>query len=61
MEMEKTLDSFEHNGLSGIKKRVDSIDGEMELYSAPGKGMNILILIPNRMKQNDSMLFEVFK
>ncbi|WP_052342584.1 PAS domain S-box protein [Bacillus sp. EB01] len=46
MKFENLVDSFDHIGLSGIKRRVDSINGEIELYSSPGKGVNLLISIP---------------
>jgi two-component system, NarL family, sensor histidine kinase ComP len=62
MDIEQSVDSFKHIGLSGIKTRVDSIEGEMEMYSAHGKGVNLLITIPTGEKKLlNSMLFEVFK
>lgn len=61
MDIEKSIDSFEHIGISGIKKRVDSIEGEIELYSTPGRGVNMLILIPTGEKHAQiSSIFEVF-
>ncbi len=62
MNLDRAVDTFQHIGLSGIKKRVDSLEGELEMYSAPGKGVNLLISIPIANKNvQKSMLFEVFK
>ncbi|CEG25932.1 sensor histidine kinase [Bacillus sp. B-jedd] len=62
MILGKLVDSFDHIGLSGIKKRVDSIEGEVEIYSSPGKGVNLLISIPKGVKKSlNSKLFEVFE
>lgn len=62
IDIETTVDPFEHIGLSGIKKRVDSIGGEIEIYSVPGKGVNILISFPKgENNHSNSVLSEVFK
>ncbi|MCH6266807.1 ATP-binding protein [Neobacillus citreus] len=62
MDFERLDYSFEHIGMSGIKKRVDSIGGEIELHSAPGKGFQLLISISeDNHKSGHSLLSEVFK
>lgn len=43
MDMTKLKDSFKTIGLAGIKERIKSIDGTIEIYSTPGSGMNVLI------------------
>ena len=43
MDMTKLKDSFKTIGLAGIKERINSIDGTMEIYSTPGNGMKVLI------------------
>jgi two-component system, NarL family, sensor histidine kinase ComP len=43
MDMTKLKDSFKTIGLAGIKERIKSIDGTMEICSTPGNGMKVLI------------------
>ena len=45
MDMTKLKDSFKTIGLSGIKERIKSIGGTMEINSTPNNGMNVLIEI----------------
>ncbi len=42
-------ESFEHMGLSGIKERVASLEGEITFYSESGQGLEIVILLPEMM------------
>ncbi|WP_251554677.1 PAS domain S-box protein [Neobacillus muris] len=54
--------SFEQIGLSGMKKRVDSVGGDMELYSLPGKGVNVLVTVPaDRQQPRPIPLLEAFQ
>ncbi|WP_462413117.1 sensor histidine kinase [Neobacillus sp. Marseille-QA0830] len=43
--------SFKHMGIAGIENRVLSLDGEVELYSAPREGLQVDIYIPYIKKQ----------
>jgi two-component system, NarL family, sensor histidine kinase ComP len=45
MDMSKLKDSFETIGLAGIKERVKSIGGTIDIYSTPGNGMDVAIEI----------------
>jgi len=38
-------------GLKGIKERVDSLKGEMKLYTMPGQGFELTIKLPRRLSQ----------
>jgi len=42
-------ESFEHMGLSGIKERVSSLEGEISFDSQQGKGLEIIIIFPLTM------------
>lgn len=44
-------DSFKHMGIAGIKNRVLSLEGEVEIISAPQEGLQVDIYIPITMKQ----------
>lgn len=46
MDLSAFEGSFQHMGIAGIEKRVLSLDGEMELESAPQKGFHVWIRIP---------------
>ncbi|MBT2657847.1 sensor histidine kinase [Bacillus sp. ISL-18] len=60
-DTEIQVNTFEHIGLSGMRKRIDSIGGEVEIYSAIGKGVNVLITLPAGKKNVQSNSFlEVF-
>ncbi|WP_338452766.1 PAS domain S-box protein [Niallia oryzisoli] len=43
--------TFKHMGIAGIENRVLSLDGEVELYSAPQEGLQMGIYIPYSKKQ----------
>ncbi|WP_416826241.1 PAS domain S-box protein [Ectobacillus polymachus] len=43
--------TFKHMGIAGIENRVLSLDGKMELYSAPQEGLQVDIYIPYSKKQ----------
>lgn len=44
-------DSFKHMGIAGIKNRVLSLEGEVDIISAPQEGLQVDIYIPITMKQ----------
>ncbi|QNK59138.1 ATP-binding protein [Paenibacillus sp. PAMC21692] len=46
MDVEGMAESFEHMGLSGIKERVASLDGEISFVSERGRGLEVTILMP---------------
>lgn len=46
MEVNQMTESFEHMGLSGIKERVASLEGDISFYSERGKGLEVIILMP---------------
>ncbi|MBH5320030.1 hypothetical protein I6N90_19700 [Paenibacillus sp. GSMTC-2017] len=46
METRHMMESFEHMGLSGIKERVASLEGDISFYSEHGKGLEVIILMP---------------
>ncbi|RIX50850.1 PDZ domain-containing protein [Paenibacillus nanensis] len=46
MDVNHMVESFEHMGLSGIKERVASLEGDISFYSEPGKGLEVIILMP---------------
>jgi two-component system sensor histidine kinase ComP len=50
MELKNLNPSFAHMGLSGIKERVSSLEGEVSFYSSPGNGFQVLICIPMNIK-----------
>lgn len=54
MEMRHMVESFEHMGLSGIKERVASLEGDISFYSEPGKGLEVIILMPITMSNGRS-------
>jgi signal transduction histidine kinase len=39
-------------GLFSIRERIESIGGELELYSKPGKGTKVILTAPMKMKKN---------
>jgi two-component system, NarL family, sensor histidine kinase ComP len=53
MNMTKLKDSFKTIGLSGIKERIKSISGTMEINSTPDNGMNVLIEIKTGSDDSD--------
>jgi two-component system, NarL family, sensor histidine kinase ComP len=53
MDMTKLKDSFKTIGLSGIKERIKSISGTMEINSTPDNGMNVLIEIKTGSDDSD--------
>lgn len=46
MDVNHMVESFEHMGLSGIKERVASLEGDISFYSELGKGLEVIILMP---------------
>jgi two-component system sensor histidine kinase ComP len=40
------VESFEHMGLSGIKERVASLEGEISFISERGNGLEVTIIMP---------------
>ena len=53
MDMTKLKDSFKTIGLSGIKERIKSISGTMEINSTPDNGMKVLIEIKTGSDDSD--------
>lgn len=53
MDMSKLNDSFQTIGVSGIKERVKSIGGTIEIYSRPNCGMNVYIEIDTGSDEYD--------
>ncbi|MEK3882355.1 ATP-binding protein [Paenibacillus sp. PL2-23] len=46
MELNQMTESFEHMGLSGIKERVASLEGDISFYSERDQGLEVIILMP---------------
>lgn len=46
MDLNEIQPSFAHMGLSGIRERVISLNGEIKLHSSLGNGFEVMILIP---------------
>ncbi|MGZ9583918.1 ATP-binding protein [Paenibacillus marinisediminis] len=46
MDLVKLTSSFSHMGLSGVKERVSSLEGEIEFYSEVGSGFEVKMVIP---------------
>jgi two-component system sensor histidine kinase ComP len=46
LELSKLQDSFRHMGISGIKERVRSLDGEVGFYSEMNKGFEVRLMFP---------------
>lgn len=46
MNIDYLRSTFRHMGLSGIKERVLSLEGEIHIKSASGEGFEVSILIP---------------
>jgi len=46
MDLTALEGSFQHMGIAGIEKRVLSLEGTVELYSAPGQGFHVNIQFP---------------
>lgn len=46
MDVNHMVESFEHMGLSGIKERVASLEGEISFVSERGNGLEVTILMP---------------
>ncbi|MFD2442480.1 PAS domain S-box protein [Bacillus sp. CGMCC 1.16607] len=51
MDLSSFSGSFKHMGIVGVENRVLSLDGSMELKSAPQEGFQVLIHIPTTTKQ----------
>lgn len=49
MDVDYMEASFEHMGLSGIKERVASLEGEITFRSKRGKGLEVIIILPQNM------------
>ncbi|MFD0960882.1 ATP-binding protein [Paenibacillus chungangensis] len=46
MDVNHMTESFRHMGLSGIKERVASLEGDISFHSKRGNGLEVLILMP---------------
>lgn len=46
MDINKMKASFTHMGLSGLRERVSSLEGNIEFVSSKGKGFEVQIIIP---------------
>ncbi|WP_215180371.1 ATP-binding protein [Paenibacillus albidus] len=46
LELSQLQDSFRHMGISGIKERVRSLDGEIRFDSEPGRGFEVRLRFP---------------
>ncbi|WP_150269835.1 ATP-binding protein [Paenibacillus tepidiphilus] len=46
MELDELNDSYQHMGLSGIKERVRSLEGDIDFHSAVGEGLEVCITLP---------------
>ncbi|MCL6604462.1 MAG: hypothetical protein K6T94_16490 [Paenibacillus sp.] len=46
MELAELNDSYQHMGLSGIKERVRSLEGEIDFHSVVGEGLEVHIMLP---------------
>lgn len=53
IEMDRLQLSFDHMGLAGIRERVSGLEGETILRTAPGKGLEIDILLPLQIEEKD--------
>jgi two-component system sensor histidine kinase ComP len=49
MSLQEPLNDFKHFGLSGIKERVSSLEGEALFFSAPGEGLKTSIVFPRKI------------
>lgn len=49
MDVNQMNVSFEHMGLSGIKERVTGLEGDISFYSQHGNGLEVVILLPEKM------------
>ena len=47
METSKLIDNFMYMGISGVKRRVEMLEGELEIHSDLGSGVNVFIYIPH--------------
>lgn len=54
MDVNHMVESFEHMGLSGIKERVMSLEGDISFHSERGKGLEVIIIIPEVMANGRS-------
>lgn len=48
MDISRLEGSYQHMGISGIEKRVLSLDGEVQVESAPNQGFHVTITIPKQ-------------
>ncbi|WP_047152349.1 ATP-binding protein [Aneurinibacillus tyrosinisolvens] len=48
MDVENIRSSFQHIGLSGIKERVRSLEGDISFHSSPDQGLEVSLSIPLR-------------
>lgn len=53
IEMDRLQLSFDHMGLAGIRERVSGLEGETVLRTAPGKGLEIDIVLPLPVEDKD--------
>lgn len=48
MDLSNFNGSFQHMGLSGIEKRVMSLNGQLEIQSAPNQGFHLQLILPKQ-------------
>lgn len=53
IEMDRLQLSFDHMGLAGIRERVSGLEGETILRTAPGKGLEIDIVLPLQVEDKE--------
>ena len=46
-----------HFGLVGLQEFVDSVDGDLQIFSSPGEGSHIIATIPLKVKEGSDGLF----
>ncbi|RWZ59845.1 hypothetical protein EQV77_00665 [Halobacillus fulvus] len=54
MDFSFKRDLFSHIGLSGIEQRVNGLNGNLEIHTAPGEGFQATITFPIRVKEEVS-------
>ncbi|RXT04538.1 PAS domain S-box protein [Ammoniphilus sp. CFH 90114] len=47
MKVSCSIDNFTYMGISGMKRRVEMLEGEFEIHSVLGRGVNVFIYIPH--------------
>ncbi|GIO14782.1 hypothetical protein J19TS2_43370 [Cohnella xylanilytica] len=47
--------SYSHMGISGIEKRVLSLEGEVDVQSAPGRGFRVAVAVPKQTMEKGAL------